>query len=797
MKQYVSMLLTAVMLLTMWPTGAFAADTPDTPTDARINSELQSPEGIVVDSNEGEEKKEESKEEPLEEDPLEGEPLEEELPEGEGSDVEPSEGEEDLSSPTDTDMGMMMAASGFADLMLVGGITLNVTISYEGAEGEPRVDTVYPEPNEEYVMLLPAGDGYDVEIDEGNTGLQDYYTPWIMTVQAYYEYCVEEGYEGELNAFIEGLGQKLVILPEETLASDSLLLVLTVDGPFEEGATEMLSISLVYTEKTTSEITVTFYVGGEEPLSIPVVDGRLAQGVPTPAIPQDYVSFRGWFADPETDDTPFDFDTLIEEDLDLYAVFSNKYLVTYKDQDGKVVQTVELEPRDPIYGPTQDTLNKIITPDGKRLVHWYVEGGNETTAFSFGNETLVEDDMTFLPYFSDQYLVIFNSGGSYEQPQAVTHGETATRPTANPTRPGYDFVHWYVSGGSGDAAFDFTTPITDDIILVGKWTARTVNYTVAIWMEKPNFTGTPTPGNQAQYNYVTSVTRTGTAGAMTNLDIDNLPSNIASMFTGGHDLLKYGTAQSVENKEIQGNGLTVINLYAARKVYTYTFNLGNSNTRSMTIHATETKSEATYYGDSNTRHTLEVKYEMDISGVFPVQGVSFATFSSGFQSWSRGTGMTWEDSRGIASIRKIVDRGMLSEDGQQSGYTLTANWDAGNTAYKYRYFAQAWPGQDLTGETTIVHNDTTYVLMTEYNQDYYGDLTQKTISGLTRSNNNNYRTYYYWTSGQSAGTYTTSSGNNREAHRVFLYTRTTHPLTFNMMTPAGGGRCRTLRRTRP
>lgn len=63
------------------------------------------------------------------------------------------------------------------------------------------------------------------------------------------------------------------------------------------------------------------------------------------------------------------------------------------------------------------------------------------------------------------YTVIFNTdGGSDVASQSIASGSRATKPDA-PTKNGYEFLGWY----DGTTAFDFTTPITNDLTLTAKW----------------------------------------------------------------------------------------------------------------------------------------------------------------------------------------------------------------------------------------------------------------------------------------------------------------------------------------
>lgn len=73
-----------------------------------------------------------------------------------------------------------------------------------------------------------------------------------------------------------------------------------------------------------------------------------------------------------------------------------------------------------------------------------------------------------VPPVVNKFTVTFNSkGGSAVRKQEVEEGKTATRPT-DPTKSGYDFVDWYTEEAY-ENAFDFSTPITQNITLFAKW----------------------------------------------------------------------------------------------------------------------------------------------------------------------------------------------------------------------------------------------------------------------------------------------------------------------------------------
>lgn len=411
------------------------------------------------------------------------------------------------------------------------------------------------------------------------------------------------------------------------------------------------------------------------------------------------LNFRGWYtvATPNlVTDKPFDFDnTAVTKDLDLFAVVDSNCLISYADGDGTIVQTDKLKPGQQINGLKTETIQWILEKKpGYHISGWTLRGDESGKVYLLdGTESYTaEADMIFEPVLSNLYTVVFDSaGGSYVEVQAIKYGEMAEQPI-EPMRAGYFFDGWYLPGETN--AFDFNTPITADIVLTAKWAPTNVNYTVAIWLEKANLstdvTYEPTPGNLSEYSIVESLVLQDVAGAQTP-ELNDLMGIVNPLFNGERDntVLKYGTPQWVETKTIAGNGNTVINLFAKRKLYTYNFNLGKDATRSMTIGG------KTYVGGINAeQYQIQVKYEQDITGTFPVQGVSFAEFSNGFHSWVRPSLLLWQDSAGIASIRKFVDTGMLSDNGQTLDYTFTGTWSASGTQYRYRYWAEQLPEQE-------------------------------------------------------------------------------------------------------
>ena len=90
---------------------------------------------------------------------------------------------------------------------------------------------------------------------------------------------------------------------------------------------------------------------------------------------------------------------------------------------------------------------------------------------------------------TEVYTVTFDSYGGTPVPpkQEVEYGHTATKP-ADPTLKGYTFAFWYLGEDEQNAtAYDFDTPVTENITLTAKWNIN--KYTVTF----DSYGGTPVP----------------------------------------------------------------------------------------------------------------------------------------------------------------------------------------------------------------------------------------------------------------------------------------------------------------
>ena len=103
------------------------------------------------------------------------------------------------------------------------------------------------------------------------------------------------------------------------------------------------------------------------------------------------------------------------------------------------------------------------------FVHWYVDGKDENTPYDFSSILTASIRLIAKWHEHTKYAVQFNlngADGTIAQ-QNVYAGDTVQKPD-NPTRTGYNFVHWYVSGGDeNNIAICFPSDVCPRGLIVG------------------------------------------------------------------------------------------------------------------------------------------------------------------------------------------------------------------------------------------------------------------------------------------------------------------------------------------
>ena len=491
------------------------------------------------------------------------------------------------------------------------------------------------------------------------------------------------------------------------------------------------------------QYTIYYYIGTvPEPFaSLPAGINGLTYNVQVPKAnyPSLATRFLGWYTDPGASGSLFDFTQTLDNDQNVYAHFEMQYLIQFKNApdgtgDENVIDSRTVSPGQPIWRTEKEsTLTNPAYPNA-HIDYWYIEGGDDAVEFIFGSYTT--SDLTLVPHWSDSYWVYFKSGGAVVEPKIVNHEKAVEKPD-NPIRNGYIFCYWLYPQAM--CPYDFSTPVTADITLEAVWEPRTdVPYSIVVWLERPDFSGKPTPGHFADYNYVTTIHLTnGTAGIPTPYtDLSSLPTIVQNMFNDSP--LKYAVFQEVQNKEIRGSGSTIINVFAERKIYTYDFKFPSGNTGwYMTIN-----DDPKRYGNgvTNSVYEIDFKYEQNVATLWPSgDGVIFVLSDPyHYLQWGTASEMNQiVENTNLMSKRTVIDSSLLPASGSNTTVLTFTMETTTSQLVDFRYFIEVLSDETPTAPTisrTFGGVTRNYVEMVEYRQLMNDGTYAKRINGLDPMN---------------------------------------------------------------
>ena len=162
----------------------------------------------------------------------------------------------------------------------------------------------------------------------------------------------------------------------------------------------------------------------------------------------------------------YKFSTKITKDITLYAVYEiNKYTVTY------INEGTEYHKETALYGSVITSIQDPIK-EGYTFTGWYNEN-NEKINHPI---TVTENITLHSKYEINTYTVSFyHNNEKYVEDQKVNYGESAVKPSIDPTKEDYNFSGWVIKGTNNK--YDFTSTVTKDIELESSFTAKPT-YTV-------------------------------------------------------------------------------------------------------------------------------------------------------------------------------------------------------------------------------------------------------------------------------------------------------------------------------
>ncbi|WP_318785578.1 InlB B-repeat-containing protein, partial [Methanimicrococcus hacksteinii] len=484
--------------------------------------------------------------------------------------------------------------------------------------------------------------------------------------------------------------------------------------------------------------TVTFYADGKvyNIQQIEVVGTVSAPAAPP--LPDGFVSFVGWSVDegPEGIENLYNFSSPVNGDLNLYAQFSDKYLISFKDLNGQIYHTQLVEAD--AYAESPDEL-----PDepGHVFLYWTVENSTEIYEFDIP----VNNNIILTPNFGDAYFVSFNvMKGTEVEDQSVSEGGTVSEPIP-PTRESYVFKYWSTDKDADpddlSKAYNFNDPVTKSLTLYAVWKADENNMPavkVIVWKEKGNLPFEFDKSDPSNYVYHDSYMTNALAGTMLTLTEDDVKTGLEanSKTEPTHSQFERSTPVLIKD-----NGTTVVNVYYTYIVYNIHFVMDPPG---LEIYVKGVK--YVYHTEPYNGYFIDLKETMFIEDIWPRKGNdSFDYVYNIFGSGSRFTGWAappWStDGATWVSKRITCTPDMLPTEEYDTGdhkFELKATWrgyDQVSDVY-LNYMFEALPGETSSGTAGTdyaEYNGKTYIKDLLYSQPVGSATTAynlKSIEGM-------------------------------------------------------------------
>lgn len=228
-------------------------------------------------------------------------------------------------------------------------------------------------------------------------------------------------------------------------------------------------ITLVAIWNTTQTCTVNFDLNGGEGNFPDIIINRYKQIEKPIEDPVQVGNYFKYWALSTNLNQEYDWNTYIDKNITLVAVWEKFTHTVSLNADGGSFRLIALSLND------GDTVGEFLSnPDiapptktGYTFRYWAL---STNTSVAYNLNTPVTNSFTLKAIWAiNTYTVSFDlAGGSGSFPaKTIKYGSTVSKPTSNPTRNGYTFKYWALSGQSTE--YDFSTPVTSNITLVAIW----------------------------------------------------------------------------------------------------------------------------------------------------------------------------------------------------------------------------------------------------------------------------------------------------------------------------------------
>lgn len=394
------------------------------------------------------------------------------------------------------------------------------------------------------------------------------------------------------------------------------------------------------------ECTVTFVVDGVVDKTVVLPKETLAP-LYTPISAVTSAPFLGWYAEGET--APFGAGRLLQGDVVLTAKFSENLLVTYLDAEGNELEVLEVDASagDVVYAPAASVKPEAVM--GQTFAYWMLEGQSEEYDY---NTPLTQSIRLVPKMSSLNLAVFITNGSDVEPQVVAAGGRATAPVPPTRTGYTFAGWFTKENSTALEDKFDFeNTKIDGTVFIYAGWTAGTAGYIVNFWAEKANMVGevgsASVAANRGNYELVYTKQKDGAVtGSTVVLDETTANSEYKSASESVVELLNYSTFDYSDEKVVSGTGQTIVNVYYRRTVFTMNFSVANrfsGNLKSPAGAAVNnvilTNGAGEEYAAAdleNGLYTIQYKYGQDISGLWPAGlDISDSGLSSNvFTNWS-------------------------------------------------------------------------------------------------------------------------------------------------------------------
>lgn len=155
----------------------------------------------------------------------------------------------------------------------------------------------------------------------------------------------------------------------------------------------------------------------------------------------------------------FNFNTIIHEDIILYAIWDKCFQVIFKFEDDVIKNIVE--------GEKVSKPNDNITKEGFTFLYWSLEENGK----EFNFDSIIDKDIVLYPVFKEiKFKVTFDltGGNPIVNNQEISYNNNVEEPdSSNLFKLGYKFKYWSLSVDG--EPYDFSNLVNQDLKLFAIW----------------------------------------------------------------------------------------------------------------------------------------------------------------------------------------------------------------------------------------------------------------------------------------------------------------------------------------